>query len=258
MSKTLNLKGETGDVSLDLLEGTEGPPALDITSLYKKMGVFTYDPGFVSTASCHSSITFIDGDEGILRYRGYPIEQLAEHSDFLEVAYLLLYGQLPTADQYTEFKSVITHHTMLNESLLAFFNGFHYDAHPMAMMVGVTGSLSAFYHDSLDIYDERHREISAHRMIAKMPTIAAACYKHNVGEPIMYPRNDLSYVGNFLRMMFANPCEEYQLSPAAEKAMNLLFILHADHEQNASTSTVRLAGSSGANPFACIAAGNAS
>ncbi|MEJ2212732.1 MAG: citrate synthase [Gammaproteobacteria bacterium] len=258
MSKTLNLKGETGDVSLDLLEGTEGPPALDITSLYKKMGVFTYDPGFVSTASCHSSITFIDGDEGILRYRGYPIEQLAEHSDFLEVAYLLLYGQLPTADQYTEFKSVITHHTMLNESLLAFFNGFHYDAHPMAMMVGVTGSLSAFYHDSLDIYDERHREISAHRMIAKMPTIAAACYKHNVGEPIMYPRNDLSYVGNFLRMMFANPCEEYQLSPAAEKAMNLLFILHADHEQNASTSTVRLAGSSGANPFACIAAGIAS
>ncbi len=258
MSKTLNLKGEAGDVDLELLTGTEGPPALDITSLYKKLGVFTYDPGFVSTASCHSSITYIDGDEGILRYRGYPIEQLAEQSDFLEVAYLLLYGELPTADQYSEFNSVITNHTMLNESLLAFFNGFHYDAHPMAMMVGVTGSLSAFYHDSIDIYDERHREISAHRMIAKMPTIAAACYKHNVGEPIMYPRNDMSYVGNFLRMMFANPCEEYQLSQAAEKAMNLLFILHADHEQNASTSTVRLAGSSGANPFACIAAGIAS
>ena len=258
MSKTLNLKGEAGDVDLELLTGTEGPPALDITSLYKKLGVFTYDPGFVSTASCHSSITYIDGDEGILRYRGYPIEQLAEQSDFLEVAYLLLYGELPTADQYSEFNSVITNHTMLNESLLAFFNGFHYDAHPMAMMVGVTGSLSAFYHDSIDIYDERHREISAHRMIAKMPTIAAACYKHNVGEPIMYPRNDMSYVGNFLRMMFANRCEEYQLSQAAEKAMNLLFILHADHEQNASTSTVRLAGSSGANPFACIAAGIAS
>ena len=258
MSKKINLTGDIGAVNLELRHGTEAPPAIDISTLYSEMGVFTYDPGFVSTASCHSSITYIDGNKGILRYRGYPIEQLAEKSDFLEVAYLLLYGELPTADGYRRFNEMITHHTMLNEALLAFFNGFHYDAHPMAMMVGVTGSLSAFYHDSLDIQDERHREISAHRMIAKMPTIAAACYKHNIGEPIMYPRNDLSYVGNFLRMMLANPCEEYRLSPVAEKALNLLFILHADHEQNASTSTVRLAGSSGANPFACIAAGIAS
>lgn len=258
MSKKINLSSEVGSLDLELRQGTEGPSAIDISTLYRDMGVFTYDPGFVSTASCHSSITYIDGNEGILRYRGYPIEQLAEKSDFLEVAYLLLYGSLPTADQYREFNTVITHHTMLNEALLAFFNGFHYDAHPMAMMVGVTGSLSAFYHDSLDIHDERHCEVSAHRMIAKMPTIAAACYKHNVGEPIMYPRNDLTYVGNFLRMMFATPCEDYRLSPVAEKAMNLLFILHADHEQNASTSTVRLAGSSGANPFACIASGIAS
>lgn len=258
MKKSVELKTQDSQVELELLTGTDGPDAIDIAPLYKKMGVFTYDPGFVSTASCHSSITFIDGDQGILRYRGYPIEQLAEHSDFLEVAYLLLYGELPSAGQYDEFIDVITHHTMLNESLLAFFKGFQYDAHPMAMMVGVTGSLSAFYHDSLDIHDERHREISAHRMIAKMPTIAAACFKHNLGEPIIYPRNDLSYVGNLLRMMFATPCEEYRLSPVAEKAMNLLFILHADHEQNASTSTVRLAGSSGANPFACIAAGIAS
>lgn len=258
MSKTVNLKGDSSEITLELRSGTEGPDAIDITSLYGDMGVFTYDPGFVSTASCHSKITYIDGDEGILRYRGYPIEQLAEHSDFLEVAYLLLYGELPSAQQYSDFNDVITHHTMINESLLHFFDGFHYDAHPMAMMVGVTGSLSAFYHDSIDIQNERHREISAHRMIAKMPTIAAACFKHNLGEPINYPRNDLSYVGNFLRMMFANPCEDYHLSPAAEKAMNLLFILHADHEQNASTSTVRLAGSSGANPFACIAAGIAS
>lgn len=256
--KTVNLKSDSSDITLEVRSGTEGPDAIDITRLYSSMGVFTYDPGFVSTASCHSRITYIDGDEGILRYRGYPIEQLAEHSDFLEVAYLLLYGELPSAQQYTHFNNVITHHTMINESLLHFFDGFHYDAHPMAMMVGVTGSLSAFYHDSIDIQNERHREISAHRMIAKMPTIAAACFKHNLGEPVNYPRNDLSYVGNFLRMMFANPCEDYKLSAAAEKAMNLLFILHADHEQNASTSTVRLAGSSGANPFACIAAGIAS
>jgi citrate synthase len=258
MTKTVNLKNDSSEITLEMRSGTDGPDAIDITSLYRKMGVFTYDPGFVSTASCHSKITYIDGDEGILRYRGYPIEQLAEHSDFLEVAYLLLYGELPSAEQYSAFNDVITHHTMINESLLHFFDGFHYDAHPMAMMVGVTGSLSAFYHDSIDIHNERHREISAHRMIAKMPTIAAACFKHNLGEPINYPRNDLSYVGNFLRMMFANPCEDYKLSLAAEKAMNLLFILHADHEQNASTSTVRLAGSSGANPFACIAAGIAS
>jgi len=258
MTDKINLKANDGELELELRKGTEGPAAIDISSLYSKLGVFTYDPGFVSTASCHSSITYIDGDEGILRYRGYPIEQLAENCDFLEVAYLLLYGELPDADEFAKFDHIITHHTMINESLLHFFNGFQYDAHPMAMMVGVTGSLAAFYHDSLDIHDERHREISAHRMIAKMPTIAAACFKHSVGEPINYPRNNLSYVGNFLQMMFAIPCEDFVLSPAAEKAMNLLFILHADHEQNASTSTVRLAGSSGANPFACIASGIAS
>jgi len=258
MTEKVHLSGSAGEFDLEVRKGTEGPEAIDITSLYSKAGLFTYDPGFVSTASCHSGITYIDGDEGILRYRGYPIEQLSENCEFLEVAYLLLYGELPTDPEYSTFNNIITHHTMINEGLLNFFNGFHYDAHPMAMMVGVTGSLSAFYHDSLDIYDERHREISAHRMIAKMPTIAAACYKHSIGEPIIYPLNELSYVGNFLRMMFATPCEPYNLSPIAEKAMNLLFILHADHEQNASTSTVRLAGSSGANPFACIASGIAS
>jgi citrate synthase len=220
--------------------------------------MFTYDPGFLATASCNSSITYIDGEKGILLYRGYPIEQLAEKASFLEVAYLLLYGELPTESQLSEFEHIITRHTMMNETLKNFFDGFHHDAHPMAMLVGVVGSLSAFYHDSLDIHDPRHREVSAHRMIAKMPTIAAAAYKHNIGEPIMYPRNELRYCANFVHMMFANPCEHYEVSPLAEKAMNLLFILHADHEQNASTSTVRLAGSSGANPFACISAGIAS
>lgn len=257
--KVLLTNSNTGQtLELPLRSGSVGPDAVDISTLYKKMGVFTFDSGFVSTASCESAITYIDGKEGILRYRGYPIEQLAEQSSFLEVAYLLLYGELPVADQMATFDSNITRHTMINEALLRFFEGFHYDAHPMAMMVGVTGSLAAFYHDSLDIMDPRHREISAHRMIAKMPTIAAACYKHNMGEPIMYPRNDLSYCGNFLHMMFSTPCEPYQVNPIAEKALNLLFILHADHEQNASTSTVRLAGSSGANPFACVAAGIAS
>jgi citrate synthase len=231
---------------------------VDISTLYRDMGVFTYDPGFVSTASCHSSITYIDGDEGILRYRGYPIEQLAEKSNFLEVAYLLLYGELPTIFQLEEFQNIICYHTMIKETLKNFFDGFHYDAHPMGIMVGVVGSLSAFYHDSLDINNPRHREISAHRLIAKMPTIAAASYKHNVGEPFIYPRNDLDYCANFLRMMFATPCEDYEPDPVAVKAINLLFILHADHEQNASTSTVRLSGSSQANPFACIAAGIAS
>jgi citrate synthase len=231
---------------------------IDITGLYSQAGMFTYDPGFVSTASCHSTITYIDGNEGILRYRGYPIEQLAANSSFIEVAYLLLYGELPTAVQLEDFSQIISRHTMINESLLRFFNGFNYDAHPMAMMVGVVGSLSAFYHDSTDISDPRHREISAHRLIAKLPTIAAACYKHNVGEPVMYPRNNMGYTGNLLQMMFATPCEDYVVDPLAERAMDLLFILHADHEQNASTSTVRLAGSSGANPFACIAAGTAS
>jgi citrate synthase len=255
---TLTLPGNPEALELDILSGTDGPDVVDITPLYGQAGVFTYDPGFVSTASCHSSITYIDGEAGILRYRGYPIEQLAEHSSFLEVAYLLLYGELPKADGLAKFSHIITRHTMLNESLLRFFEGFHYDAHPMAMMVGVMGSLSAFYHDSTDIRDARHREVSAYRMIAKMPTIAAACHKHNVGEPVMYPQNHLSYTGNFLQMMFSTPCEPYVVDPLAERAIDLLFILHADHEQNASTSTVRLAGSSGANPFACIAAGIAS
>ncbi len=249
----------SGDsIELDLLHGTEGPSALDITALYKGKGILAYDPGFVSTASCKSAITYIDGEKGILRYRGYPIEQLAAKSSFLEVAYLLLYGELPKQSELAEFKDIITHHTMIKETMRTFFDGFHYNAHPMAILIGVTGSMSAFYHDSLDIHNPRHREISAHRMIAKIPTIAAACYKHNVGEPVMYPKNNLDYCGNFLHMMFSTPCEDYEPSDVAIEAMNLLFILHADHEQNASTSTVRLAGSSGANPFACIASGIAS
>jgi citrate synthase len=255
---TLSESSTGRSVELPLHEGTEGPEVLDISTLYREMGIFTYDPGFVSTASCRSAITFIDGDQGKLWYRGYPIEQLAQNSSFLEVAHLLLYGELPNAQELEGFGRVIRYHTMINETLKNFFGGFHYDAHPMAVMVGVVGSLSAFYHDSLDIHDPRHREISAHRMIAKMPTIAAASYKHNVGEPFIYPRNDLGYCANFLNMMFATPCEEYEPDPIAVKAVNLLFILHADHEQNASTSTVRLAGSSQANPFACIASGIAS
>ncbi len=243
---------------LPVYKGTVGPEVVDISTLYRDLGVFTYDPGFVSTGSCRSSITYIDGDAGKLWYRGYPIEQLASQSSYIEVSYLLLYGELPSVSQLAEFQHIISYHTMINETLKSFFDGFHYDAHPMAVMVGVVGSLSAFYHDSLDIHDPRHREISAHRMIAKMPTIAAASYKHSVGEPFIYPRNDLDYCANFLNMMFATPCEEYQLDPLAVKAVNLLFILHADHEQNASTSTVRLAGSSQANPFACIASGIAS
>lgn len=257
---TMNLKNNADGkaVELPLHKGTEGPDVMDISSLYRDMGVFTYDPGFVSTASCQSAITYIDGDEGILRYRGYPIEQLAENSNFLEVSYLLLYGELPNKEQQEDFDKNIRYHTMIKETLRSFFDGFHYDAHPMGIMVGVVGSLSAFYHDSLDINNPRHREISAHRLIAKMPTIAAASFKHNIGEPFVYPRNDLDYCANFLRMMFATPCEDYEPDPVAIKAINLLFILHADHEQNASTSTVRLSGSSQANPFACIAAGIAS
>ena len=255
---TLTFSDTGKSIELDILSGTEGPDTIDITKLYSQAKVFTFDPGFVSTASCDSSITYIDGNEGVLRYRGYPIEQLAQRSTFIEVAYLLLYGELPNAEQLEDFQRITTCHTMINESLLRFFQGFHNNAHPMAMMVGVVGSLSAFYHDSMDISDPRHREISAHRLIAKIPTIAAACYKHAVGEPMMYPRNDLSYTANLLQMMFATPCADYQVDPLAERAMDLLFILHADHEQNASTSTVRLAGSSGANPFACIAAGTAS
>lgn len=242
-------------IELPIRRGTMGPPVVDISRLYKEMGLFTFDPGFLSTASCRSSITYIDGDEGVLAYRGYPIEQLAEKSTFLEVAHLLLWGDLPKTAQLASFTSLIRRHTMINESLKSFFNGFYHDAHPMAVMVGVFGSMSAFYHDSLDIHDPRHRELAALRMIAKMPTIAAASYKHSVGEPFNYPKNSLSYCGNLLHMMFSVPAEEYVVDPIAERAMDLIFILHADHEQNASTSTVRLSGSSSANPFACVSSG---
>lgn len=254
----LECDGCEGKIELAVHSGSVGPDSVDITRLYAEAGLFTFDPGFLSTASCSSAITYIDGDKGILRYRGYPIEQLAAKSTFLEVAHLLMYGELPKLDQLDEFTDMVMHHTMINQSLLRFFQGFHYDAHPMAMMVGVVGSLSGFYHDSINMRDDAHRHLAAFRLIAKMPTIAAAAYKHNVGEPVVYPRNDLSYVGNLLRMMFSRPCEEYIVDPLAERAMDLLFILHADHEQNASTSSVRLVGSSGANPFACIAAGVAS
>ncbi len=260
MADSYTLINNTSSEKLDLKlrQGTLGPSAIEISAMYKEKNLLAYDPGFMSTASCESAITYIDGDNGILLYRGYPIEQLAEQSSFLEVAYLLVYGELPTVEQLTKFEEIIIHHTMIKESMRNFFDGFHYDAHPMSIMIGVVGSLSSFYHDSLDIHDPRHREISAHRLIAKMPTIAAACYKHSVSEPIMYPINSLDYCGNFLHMMFSTPCEPYEPDQVAIEAMNLLFILHADHEQNASTSTVRLAGSSGANPFACIASGIAS
>ncbi|MGA1691148.1 MAG: citrate synthase, partial [Sedimenticolaceae bacterium] len=245
-------------IELPIHSGTQGPDCVDVTGLYKNAGVFTYDPGFMSTGSCDSSITYIDGDKGILQYRGYPIEQLAQNSSFLEVSYLLMHGELPTQEQLSHYQERIMHYTLMNESLLRFFEGFHHDAHPMAMMSGVVSSLSAFYHDRVDIQNPEHRELSALRLIAKMPTIAAVSYKHNTGLPILYPRNDLSFTGNFLRMMFGTPCEDYVVDPLAERALDLLFILHADHEQNASTSTVRLAGSSGANPFAVIGAGIAS
>jgi citrate synthase len=242
-------------IELPVREATLGPDAVDITRVFRDTGYFTYDPGFLSTASCHSALTYLDGEEGTLLYRGYPIEQLAEHSSFLEVACLMLSGELPDSARLDEFRGIIVHHTMLNEALKDFFRGFYHDAHPMAIMVGVVGSLSAFYHDSTDINNPQHREIAAHRMIAKMPTIAAACYKHSIGEPQVYPDNSLSYTGNLLHMMFSVPSEEFVVDPVAEQALDLIFILHADHEQNASTSTVRLAGSSGANPFACIASG---
>jgi citrate synthase len=242
-------------IEMPVIAPTHGDAVIDIGSLHKELGYFTYDPGYVSTASCSSTVTYLDGPKGELMYRGYPIEQLAEQCSFVEVCYLLINGALPNAKELREFEHTITYHTMLNENLRNFFDGFNYDAHPMAMMTGVVGSLAAFYHDKLDIRDPEHRMITAHRLIAKMPTIAAACYKHNVGQPIIYPRNDLSYCGNLLHMMFAVPCEEYQVDPVAEKALDVLFILHADHEQNASTSTVRLAGSTGANPYAAIAAG---
>ena len=241
-------------IELPILAGTEGPEVIDVSSLTGK-GYFTFDPGFVSTASCESEITYIDGNAGILLHRGYPIDQLAEKASFLEVCYLLLHGELPNAAQKADFDRTITLHTMVHEQLRVFFNGFRRDAHPMAIMTGVVGALSAFYHDSLDINDARHREISAHRLIAKMPTLAAMSYKYSLGQPFMYPRNDLSYAENFLYMMFGNPAEDYEVNPVIARAMDRIFTLHADHEQNASTSTVRLAGSTGANPFACIASG---
>lgn len=245
------------EASMPVINGTLGPSVIDIRSL-NKHGVFTYDPGYLSTASCSSQLTFIDGDQGILLYRGYPIEQLAEFSHFLEVCYLLLYGDLPTTAKMREFQDTIKSHTMVHDQLNNFFKGFRRDAHPMAVMVGVVGALSAFYHDSLDITDAAHREISAFRLIAKVPTIAAMCYKYNIGQPFIYPNDTLGYVENFLYMLFATPCGPYRPNPVLVRAMERIFMLHADHEQNASTSTVRLAGSSGANPFACIAAGIAS
>ncbi|HEY6482638.1 MAG TPA: citrate synthase [Steroidobacteraceae bacterium] len=240
---------------LPVRTGTIGPSVLDISGINKDFGVFTYDPGFGLTASTDSKITYIDGEAGMLLYRGYPVEQLAEKSNFMEVAYLLLIGELPSRKQLEEFTGSIRHHTMINETLLRFFNGFHHDAHPMAMVSAVIASMSAFYHDTMDIYNPRHREIFAHRIIAKIPTIAAAAHKHSLGQPFIYPRNDLDYCGNVLHMLFAVPCEPYQLDPIASQALDLLFVLHADHEQNASTSTVRLAGSTGANPYAAISAG---
>jgi citrate synthase len=252
-SATLTVGNKTYD--LPVKKGTLGPDVVDIGHLYRDAGIFTYDPGFTSTAACESDITFIDGDEGVLLYRGYPIDQLAEHGDFLETCYLLYYGDLPTPTQRREFEHAITMHTMIHEQMTRFYQGFRRDAHPMAVMVGVVGAMSAFYHDSTDINDPKQREIASRRMIAKLPTIAAMAYKYHIGQPFIYPKNDLSYAANFLRMCFAVPCEEYKVNPILARAMDRIFILHADHEQNASTSTVRLAGSSGANPFACIAAG---
>tara|TARA_R110002073_G_scaffold108803_2_gene244511 strand:+ start:23229 stop:24515 length:1287 start_codon:yes stop_codon:yes gene_type:complete len=250
---TLKIEGKD-DLSLPIYSPTLGQDVVDVSSLTGK-GMFTFDPGFTSTASCESKITFIDGAKGQLLHRGYSIEELAGKSDYLEVCYLLLFGELPSAAQKEDFVSTVKNHTMVHEQLQFFYRGFRRDAHPMAVMCGVVGALSAFYHDSLDINNPQHREITAFRLIAKMPTIAAMCYKYTVGQPFMYPRNDLNYAENFLHMMFGTPCEESKISPTVAKAMDQIFILHADHEQNASTSTVRLAGSSGANPFACIAAG---
>jgi len=244
-----------GTHEFPIMDGTVGPSVIDISKLYAQTGQFTYDPGFTSTASCESKITYIDGDEGVLLYRGYPIDQLAEQSDFLEVAYLLLNGELPSKSQFSEFEHAITHHTMIHEQLRDLFSGFRRDAHPMAVMCGVVGALSAFYHDSTDINDPYQRMVASRRLIAKMPTIAAMAYKYSVGQPFVYPRNDLGFTANFLHMCFAVPAGEYKVSPTLARAMDRIFILHADHEQNASTSTVRLASSSGANPFACIAAG---
>ena len=254
-AKTVKLATDGGEFSYPLLEGSVGPDVIDIRKLYGETDKFTYDPGFTSTASCQSAITYIDGDQGILLHRGYPIDQLAEQSSFMEVAYLLLHGDLPKKKELEEFSYTISRHTMLHEQLATFYRGFRRDAHPMAIMCGVVGALSAFYHDSTDITDPQQRLIASHRLIAKMPTIAAMAFKYSIGQPFLYPQNDLSYTGNFLRMTFGVPAETYEVNPIIEKAMDRIFILHADHEQNASTSTVRLAGSSGANPFACIAAG---
>src|SRR6187549_3402846 len=253
--KTLTMKADAGRWDFPMLEGTVGPQVVDIRKLYGETGMFTYDPGFTSTGSCQSAITYIDGEKGILLHRGYPIDQLAEQSTFMEVAYLLLHGELPKKAELTDFTYTISRHTMLHEQLATFYRGFRRDAHPMAVMCGVVGALSAFYHDSTDITDPQQRMIASHRLIAKMPTIAAMAYKYTIGQPFMYPDNSLTYTGNFLRMTFGVPAEPYVVNPVVENAMRRIFILHADHEQNASTSTVRLAGSSGANPFACIAAG---
>ena len=257
---TFTLKDNSNGSSWELpvIEGTAGPKVIDVRRLYADTDCFTYDPGFTSTGSCDSKITYIDGDEGVLLYRGYPIDQLADHSDYLETCYLLLYGNLPNIKQKTKFVNEITRHTMLHEQFNTFFHGFRRDAHPMAIMCGVVGALAAFYHDSLDIADPHHRMVSSYRLIAKVPTIAAQAYKYSIGQPFISPRNDLNFAENFLHMMFATPAEDYIVSPTLSKAMERILILHADHEQNASTSTVRLAGSSGANPFACIAAGIAS
>jgi len=255
VAKSATLTVGDNPLELGIKSGSIGPSVVDIAKLYAQTGMFTYDPGFTSTASCESKITYIDGDEGVLLYRGYPIEQLAESGDFLETCYLLLYGELPTAAQKSDFDQRVTRHTMVHEQMHRFFQGFRRDAHPMAVMVGSVGALSAFYHDSTDISDPLQRMIASIRMIAKMPTLAAMAFKYSVGQPFVYPKNDLDMSSNFLRMCFAVPAEDYKVNPVLSRAMDRIFILHADHEQNASTSTVRLAGSSGANPFACIAAG---
>ncbi|WP_430912745.1 citrate synthase [Methylobacterium sp. sgz302541] len=252
-ASTITVDGK--QVELPVKEGTIGPNVVDIGKLYAQTGAFTFDPGFTSTASCESKITYIDGDKGVLLYRGYPIEQLAENGDFLETCYLMLFGELPTPSQKADFDYRVTRHTMVHDQMNRFFQGFRRDAHPMAVMVACVGALSAFYHDSTDISDEKQRMIASLRMIAKMPTLAAMAYKYSIGQPFVYPKNDLDYTSNFLRMCYAVPCEDYQVNPIFARALDKIFILHADHEQNASTSTVRLAGSSGANPFACIAAG---